>query len=394
MSVPQMRHKGFGALKCLPWAALAFVACMPLPGWSSKTDYALIMPKARTSLLLDIDAAGDRLVEVGERGHILYSDDHGETWVQVRVPTSVMLTRVFFGSEATGWAVGHDGNILLSDDGGVTWTLQRDGVSDQVGINEERVARARGKVSDLEEQLATLSPELPPEREDELLATLEEARSALATALEVMAEPVYAPPLMDIWFANAEQGWAAGAFGTLLRTSNGGRSWADSSYSLQNSEELHLNGVTGDAAGTLYLSSEWGYVFRSTSSGESWEAVETGFEGSFFGIVVNPVSGSVFAYGLLGTIYRSTDRGQTWEQLDSNTGESLFGAASSTGGALVFVGENGTAVRTDNDGNSFSVLDSGVGHGLYGVTSLGDGRFVATGEGGSVALPDTAETGR
>ena len=381
-------------MKGLPWVALALIAWLPVQVWCSNTDYALIMPKARTSLLLDIATAGDRLVEVGERGHILYSDDIGKTWVQVRVPTSVMLTRVFFVSEATGWAVGHDGNILLTDDGGETWTLQRDGVSDQVGINEERVARARGKVSDLEKQLATLSPESPPEGENELLESLEEARSALATALDVMAEPVYAPPLMDIWFANDEQGWAAGAFGTLLRTSNGGRSWADSSYSLQNSEELHLNGVAGDASGTLYLSSEWGYVFRSTSSGESWEAVETGFEGSYFGVVVNPVSGSVFAYGLLGTIYRSTDRGQTWEQLDSKTGESLFGAASATGGALVFVGENGAAVRTDNDGNSFSVLDPGTGHGLYGVTPLGAGRFVATGEGGSVVLPGEAETGR
>jgi photosystem II stability/assembly factor-like uncharacterized protein len=384
----------FSALWYLPWTALVLATGMPLQAASSNSDYALLMPKARTSLLLDIAAAGTRLVEVGERGHVLYSDDGGETWVQVRVPTSVMLTRVFFVAEATGWAVGHDGNILLSNDGGVTWTLQRDGVSDQVGINEQRVARARAEVSDLETELAALSPGFPPEREDELLDTLEAARSALETALEVMAEPVYAPPLMDIWFANQEQGWAAGAFGTLLRTSNGGRSWADSSHSLQNTDELHLNGVAGDASGTLYLSSEWGYVFRSTSSGESWEAVATGFEGSYFGILVNPVSGSVFAYGLLGTIYRSTDRGQTWEPLDSKTGDSLFGADSAADGTLVFVGENGTAVRTDDDGDSFTVLHSGTGRGLYGVTAYGEGLFVATGEGGSVLLPGTAESRR
>ncbi len=394
MHSPRPRHRLCSAHWHLPRAALALVLVLPLQAASSSSDYALIMPKARTSLLLDIAAAGNRLVEVGERGHILYSDDVGETWVQLRVPTSVMLTRVFFVSDTTGWAVGHDGNILLSTDAGVTWTLQRDGVSEQVGINEERVARAREKRRDLEERLATLSPESAPEREDELRAALEQAASALEDALEVMAEPVYAPPLMDIWFATEEQGWATGAFGTLLRTANGGRSWSDGSYSLQNTEELHLNGVTGDAAGTLYLSSEWGYVFRSASSGESWEAVETGFEGSYFGVVVSPVSGSVFAYGLLGTIYRSTDRGQTWEPLDSKTGDSLFGAASAADGTLVFVGENGTAVRTDDDGDSFVVLDTGTGRGLYGVTAYGGELFVATGEGGSVLLPGRAEPRR
>jgi photosystem II stability/assembly factor-like uncharacterized protein len=84
------------------------------PAARAATDYAMIMPRAASSLLLDIAAAGDRLVAVGERGHILYSDDHGDSWVQTRVPTSVMLTRVFFVSGDLGWAVGHDGNILVS----------------------------------------------------------------------------------------------------------------------------------------------------------------------------------------------------------------------------------------------------------------------------------------
>ena len=30
--------------------------------------------------MVDIAAAGDRLVAVGERGHILYSDDDGKSW--------------------------------------------------------------------------------------------------------------------------------------------------------------------------------------------------------------------------------------------------------------------------------------------------------------------------
>ena len=42
------------------------------------TDYAMHLDKAASSLLLDIAVAGERLVAVGERGHILYSEDGGE----------------------------------------------------------------------------------------------------------------------------------------------------------------------------------------------------------------------------------------------------------------------------------------------------------------------------
>ncbi len=44
---------------------------------AAATSYAPIMPLAPRSLLLDITVAGERLVAVGERGHILYSDDLG-----------------------------------------------------------------------------------------------------------------------------------------------------------------------------------------------------------------------------------------------------------------------------------------------------------------------------
>ena len=41
---------------------------------------AEIEPLAAGSLLLDLAAAGSRLVAVGERGHVLLSDDQGVTW--------------------------------------------------------------------------------------------------------------------------------------------------------------------------------------------------------------------------------------------------------------------------------------------------------------------------
>lgn len=368
-----------------PGRALLCVGALYLlsqPAWSTAPDYAMQMKKAATSMLLDIAAAGDRLVAVGERGHILYSNDNGDSWVQAQVPTSLMLTRVFFASDELGWAVGHDGNILFSQDGGVNWELQRDGVSDQVRINDERAGRAKVTMEALYEQVKSA----PEEEKVDLEEALEEAAYALESARDTLDEPIYAPPLMDVWFANPEQGWASGAYGTLLRTSDGGSHWEDWSYKVDNPDESHLNGVLGAPDGNLYLASEWGTVFRSLDSGASWEPMESGYEGSFFGVEVNPASGSVFAYGLLGTVYRSTDQGETWEPVESGARASLFGGIATNDGTLIFVGQGSTAVRSQDDGDNFTPMVKPSRAGFHGIAAMGDGRYMVTGDGGSRVL--------
>src|SRR5690606_5595684 len=85
---------------------------------------AEIAPKSAQALLTAIDAAGDRLVAVGSRGHIPLSTDGGALWKQVAVPVRGLLTDVRFVDAQTGWAVGHDATILKTTDGGDSWTLQ------------------------------------------------------------------------------------------------------------------------------------------------------------------------------------------------------------------------------------------------------------------------------
>ena len=58
---------------------------------------------ATRSLLNGITRAGKRLVAVGARGHILYSDDEGKSWKQASVPVSSDLTAVNFPTPQQGW---------------------------------------------------------------------------------------------------------------------------------------------------------------------------------------------------------------------------------------------------------------------------------------------------
>ena len=85
-------------------------------------EYAEHMPLATESMLLDITRAGDTLVAVGERGHIVISTD-GESWQQVEVvPTRSTLTSVFSVGNRL-WAGGHDAVIITSGDGGDGYLL-------------------------------------------------------------------------------------------------------------------------------------------------------------------------------------------------------------------------------------------------------------------------------
>ena len=179
--------------------------------------FSVESPKAATSLLVDIAHAGKRLVAVGDRGHILFSDDSGKNWVQARVPTRQMLTGVFFIDDKKGWAVGHDAQILATTDGGANWTLQ---------------------FEDLEREA----------------------------------------PLLDIWFQDANHGLAVGAYGALLETTDGGQNWNNVSDRLDNEDGYHLNGITAVKDAGLFVVGEMGSMFRSADWGQTWERMHAPYE--------------------------------------------------------------------------------------------------------------------
>ena len=78
---------------CRPVVAQGFVDVLDSP--------AQLSPLAQHGLLVGLASAGERLVAVGQRGHILFSDDHGQRWQQASVPVSSDLVAVHFPRPAT-----------------------------------------------------------------------------------------------------------------------------------------------------------------------------------------------------------------------------------------------------------------------------------------------------
>jgi len=275
---------------------------------------------AAKRLLLDAADAGSRLVAVGERGHVVLSDDRGASWRQARsVPTRKTLTGVSFVDERFGWAVGHDAVVIHTEDGGESWVLQH-------------------------------------------------------------AAPELEAPLLSVWFESPSEGIAVGAFGMRFETSDGGRTWRRAD---DGSEDRHLNdvfvaagvGFAAAEAGSAYRSTDgvwtrlalpyagslWGglalddgailifgmggHVFRSEDLGLHWSEVHTGTDQSLIG-AAQLGGGRVHLVGLGGTLLSSSDGGRTFRSTTRPHRRALTAVTAGAEGLVLF-GEGGAELAPD-----------------------------------------------
>ena len=362
--------------------ALPLLAIMPVQ--LTAADSAPIMPLASRSLLLDITLAAERIVVAGERGHILYSDDNGSTWQQANVPTTQMLTGIHFVDAQRGWAAGHDGLILASSDGGENWRIQRDGIAAQHQANLELRERSLQKIEQLQQQLETSDEEALADLELEL----EDAVMDLEDADLALEELVFTSPFMDIWFQDSNRGWAVGAFGTLVTTTDGGQHWNSEQQLVDNPDEFHLNTITGDGKGRVFIAGEGGVMFRSLDSGVTWETIAPFYDGSWFGTVYDAQQDVLLAFGLRGNLFRSTDFGVNWDPILNDNHITLAGGTSGPEGEIVLAGGVGTVLRSSDGGESFQrtmiedrlSLSSGMSR---------KGQLILIGQGGAKTRKDT-----
>ncbi|RWU17274.1 glycosyl hydrolase [Pseudomonas alkylphenolica] len=280
---------------------------------------------ASASPLRDVTSAGARMVAVGPRGHILYSDDHGSHWQQASVPASADLNAVSFPSAQQGWAVGNDGVIVHSQDGGKTWQKQLDGRV----LGEQVLAyyRAQAQAAPNDERLAQL---------------IGEGERLVAEGAD--------KPLLDVWFADEQNGFAVGVFNLLLHTRDGGQHWTPWLERTDNPQALHLTSLAS-IDGALYITGEQGLLLKLAADGEHFTRLTTPYAGTLFGAVGKP--GVLLAYGLRGHVVRSTDGGENWQMVETGLANSITAANLDSTGNLWLMSQAGHVLVSHDDGASF-----------------------------------------
>lgn len=259
------------------------------------------------SLLLDITQAGEQLVAVGERGHILRSSD-GEQWEQDSVPTLATLTALSFTGNK-GWAVGHDATILHTS-GDNHWSVQ-------------------------------------------------------------LFEPDFERPFLDVVFLDDSHGIAIGAYGMFYRTQDGGGTWTSEMHpeflSQEDQEYLeeikledeefyleelasilpHLNRIR-QVDDAMYIAGESGLIAKSTDQGRSWERLPINYYGSFFDVYQDD-TGELYAAGLRGNLFKYNKQSEGWDKIDASSTASLNSVLALQDNSLLIVGNNGTLICVRQD---------------------------------------------
>jgi len=298
--------------------------------------------KAAESLLTDVEVLNDKVIAVGDRGHILVSTNNGESWDQSITPVQYLLTAVDFGNDQNIWAVGHEGIILHSGDGGSSWELQY--------ANPHRVRT--------DEELNQMSDE------------------------EFLKLPQAGSPLLDVWFRDENVGFVVGAYGVFLGTTDGGKTWQDVASRIENYDGWHLNSISANGQGTVYIAGEKGVLFRSDDGGDTWVTLAGPYQGSYFGAIAGPGTDDLLIFGLQGNIFKSTDRGETWIKAKSKATDGVMDGVLLGDKGSILVGNSGVILTSKDGGASYNLQISKSREAILAIEQLPNGKLIMVGQGG------------
>ncbi len=282
--------------------------------------------------LFRVAARGDRVAAAGYLGSVVVSQDGGKSWSTPATGTDEPLLSVALGPGAELWAVGRDGVVLRSEDGGVTFVRRPTPFHRHLfGVLAPAPGRAL-VVGDFGLQLATSdggSRWVCIPRDEDVI--LNGARSAAEDAalvgefgtvermtglgpplrrgrLSGVPDDVY---LTDVWFSSdGRTGVAVGIAGTLLRSTDGGASWAPVPAGF--GMDLYGVGGTGDV---VAVAGDGGFVAVSHDGGAT-------FARSTLPTIPAPLLGVAFAspergyvVGMRGMVLATRDGGASFERV-------------------------------------------------------------------------------
>lgn len=305
---------------------------------------------------------GERYITVGERGVILYSDSPEGPWQHGEVDNDrgATLTRVRFLAKGVALAVGHNGWIIRSEDAGQTWQeIQFDEDSSDPlldiggpwGDPDASKVFVTGSFGQFE-----VSDDLGLTWQAELLNIAEAGADTTQASVNDPESEDYDP------FAAFSSGSGA-----------------------QNSGNEHLNGIARLADGSLMIVGERGLLLRSSDNGETWNALDDIYDGSFYGALTTP-DNQVLVYGMRGNAFVSADQGATWKKSQIPVQQGLFQGTVTDQGSIILVGASDTILLSRDNGAHFEVASSVGTQGLVSIIPLAQSSWLTAGEGGLAVM--------
>lgn len=305
---------------------------------------------------------------VGQYGTILRSEDGGKSWAYQRSNTNRDLMGIFAISSVKGCAVGSAGTIILTQDGGANWKNVESGVACQYNDVTFISPKEGFIVGEFEIILHTSDGganwELIHGGEPEEIDFSKIEEGEILAEDFGMEEEVYT--LKSIYFLDSQLGWAAGEYGLLLKTIDGGKSWLKQNSGTENSLTgiEFLNAELGFAVGLD------GTIVKSTDGGISWSKDKPTVKTHYYDLAFKRFGASTtrndavaVGQGIIASYsYFKKTYLQNWVpalEMNYNIDYSWINSItfiSKTGERAIAVGEHGLILWTDNGGDEWDIV--------------------------------------
>ena len=309
-------------------------------------------------------ADGDSLVAVGDNGLIVRSEDGGLSWAKATIN------------------VGNNTQSSLSNNAnnGFMAAYAADGVEEKApappafGISLEKSST---QLNSIEQQPQTFKQEQEVKQQTEEPALPQLLPEQLAQISN----------FKSVYFVDDKLGWLVGDNGTVLKTSDGGRSW-----------KIQSSRVPDTLSSVQFLDSQHGFavgnngtILETIDGGDRWQLISRGSTRLLVSYItanlysvhfINAQSGWVV--GSDGAIFSTSDGGRSWREQSSGTSNVLYSVRFVSPRHGWVVGSEGTIISTQDGGVSWEAQASGTRELLLSVQFLDRLRGWAVGSAGTM----------
>lgn len=255
------------------------------------------------SALFGLSFAQGRGLAVGTGGRIFESADAGTTWTPLEQSPTSLAFLAVSQRGNDAVAVGQAGLVAVSAAAG-KWQLGKSGTD------------ARLLVVDLNSSgLAVAAGEFGT-----VIKSRDGGRTWSSTAPDwsLMASKDHfgtgEPTIYAVTVSDSGQITLAGEFGVMVRSVDGGATWRVLRPVDPSAATVHALFLQPAGEGNSYAVGQKGELLISPDGGEIWGRCTTGTDLNFLGVSASP-NGEVVISGMR-VMYRSTTRGMTWESID------------------------------------------------------------------------------
>lgn len=297
----------------------------------------------------------------------------------------VNLFGACFTTSETGWVAGDLGRVFRTEDGGKTWLRQDTG--------GRRPFFSITCVDDQHVMMATTDGAIY-------------ASTDGGTTWKKQQTPVERN-LLQVRCATATRCTAVGDYGQVVHTEDGGNTWEDvglpDDFKLPDMaldmgvdpKDALLYGMSYADENNVWVSGEFGTILKSSDGGRTWTQQESGLESTLFGIYMqDPMNGMVV--GIDSVILSTNDGGETWKPIRGPFRERSYYDVMVSGNIGWIVGGQGTILMSSDGGATWEVFDTPIemasewfrGLSLQGETGylVGGAGLVYRSEGSSATL--------